>query len=776
MAWSVLQSTSVAANGTGALSQAVAYTSNVSSGTKLIAVVSVSAAITSGGFTGIQDGSGNQMTRVAFIEASSGGSECLVVYAMDTPAGDVGTKPTLTASWTTTTADASMLIMEVSGLLVGNTSAMWDGTPATTEVLATASTSQPSYSSTLANEFLLVAIGDNGGPQAYTAPGGYSTSASNVSNNSFADAGVAWKNSTGGAESGTWTFTGTLTGTAFVVVAFNLASAAAPANAAQPGRTWLRHFKHRQLLPPPPTPAAAAQAAAPAPLQQPVKARRPLPLRGTAHGSAGVYDQLGPALTPWPGPIRGRLRQRVGGWAHGLAGIYDQLGPPPRALSGPVHAPFPPRRNGGTGHGLKGAYGGVGPPLRPLSGPVRAQPGVHRRAGWTAGLSGVYDGLGPPLTPLRQPVKARLPLRRGGQAHGLAGTFASVVITSGPPLLPLSSPVGNRRRPPMPGRAMAMGPLVVVTIAPTSGPAFEPLSQPAGARVSYWRQGHIQSSPGTFANIGTPLSEWNTAVRAKALPARGGRAMTMVPLIGTSAPITFGAPLTPLPGPVKARLPLRRAGWAHGSQGSFTSVVLTSGPPLTPLHSPVHSPWRLPPRGHVQGSRGTFNGVGPVVYPLHSPVQSRLRLRGIGRAYRSPGVFEQTGPALTPWHKPITSPRLAPPRGHAYSTPAHVAAIVFGPPLTPWHGPIAGRMRLRRGGHIFTCFAPPPAAGTFVPLQGTVALTTALADQVAITNTLAGRAAIVTTLAGQVVIVTTIAGKVAVINTLTGSVSIVNDL
>ena len=228
MAWSVLQAAS-AAGTTGANTKAVTFsTANLTSGTKIIAVF--------GGFnagtlapSSVRDGASNAMTQVAFANDTTN-QVFIGVYAMDTPAGDAGTKPTITVTFGAgQTPECSLLVMEVSGLVTGNTSAMWDGTAATASFAAGASHAQPSYSSTASNEFLLAAETDNGGPQTVTQPAGYTLNGSAITNNSIADAAPAYKNSTGGAESGTWTFGGTTTSTALAVVAFKVPAAAASA-------------------------------------------------------------------------------------------------------------------------------------------------------------------------------------------------------------------------------------------------------------------------------------------------------------------------------------------------------------------------------------------------------------------------------------------------------------------------------------------------------------------------------------------------------------------
>jgi hypothetical protein len=225
--WSVLQSKS----GTSTTSPTcnVQYTSALSAGTKLIALVA-SGSVT---ITSVKDAAANSFTLLARVSGSGGGATELSWWAIDVPAADVGTAATITAN--SATNSAAMLIQEVAGLAAGNTTAaMLDGTPGTVQVAASASHAQPAYTSTAANEYLAAAFTDSGGPETYTAPAGYTPDANGVNNSAVGDCVIAYKNSAGAAESGTWAFTGTFTGvgTAYAVVAFQLAPA--PVTVPQP--------------------------------------------------------------------------------------------------------------------------------------------------------------------------------------------------------------------------------------------------------------------------------------------------------------------------------------------------------------------------------------------------------------------------------------------------------------------------------------------------------------------------------------------------------------
>lgn len=171
--YSVLQSNSANAS-SGNLP--CTYLSNVASGTKLVAAVALSTS--NAGGVGIStvitvaDASSNTAT---FIGGLFHGSDTyLGLFAMDTPAGDVGTKPTLTATVNASVNNfgIAMVIQEVAGIPAGNTlAAMVDGTLATNSGTTSPATGG-SYSSTAANEYLVAVIGDPGSGQTYSNPQG----------------------------------------------------------------------------------------------------------------------------------------------------------------------------------------------------------------------------------------------------------------------------------------------------------------------------------------------------------------------------------------------------------------------------------------------------------------------------------------------------------------------------------------------------------------------------------------------------------------------------
>ena len=200
MSWSRVQSNS--GSSSPATSVTVSYTSNVSAGNKLIALVSSD--LGSGSITSVKDGAGNSFTQVA--SAAIAAQVLVTLWAMDVPAGDAGTKPAITALFSVS-SDLSMVIQEISGLAPGNTlAAMIDGTAGTATGTASPTTS-PSYSSTAANEYLVCCFGDNLFSDTYTDPAGYTADPANTTG-SVVHVAICFKNSSAGAESGSYSFTG----------------------------------------------------------------------------------------------------------------------------------------------------------------------------------------------------------------------------------------------------------------------------------------------------------------------------------------------------------------------------------------------------------------------------------------------------------------------------------------------------------------------------------------------------------------------------------------
>lgn len=221
MAWSIVQSGSntVTSGGNGTFT----FGSNLTSGTKIICHLVVSFTDSVDPVSGISDGSGNNLTLIKSVPPPGGNSNTWVeIWAMDTPAGDIGTKPTLTAT-VVSNFGVSMVVQEVSGLLAGNTTAMVDGTPGVNNGTNSPATSG-SYTTTATNEFLVGLYGDPGDNVTVTNASGYTAETHNENSSNFATAFVSYKNSTNGSESASWSLSGSASdGWETILVAFKLA-------------------------------------------------------------------------------------------------------------------------------------------------------------------------------------------------------------------------------------------------------------------------------------------------------------------------------------------------------------------------------------------------------------------------------------------------------------------------------------------------------------------------------------------------------------------------
>ena len=216
---------------TGSSVAATFSTANLTANSKLIAFVQSNVAA-SGQCTGISDGHGNNFTKIVDSGNPGAGFGGGQLWVLDTPAGDAGTKPAITATLDASTS-TSLLVQEVSGLLAG-TSGILDGTAGTlnnSTASGSYSSGSPSYSSTAVNEYLVSAFSsDSNGGQAYTltAPGGYTADAALSGSNFFSQVAIAYGNSANGAESGGWSVAGAngaYQGWGVILVAFKLAPA-----------------------------------------------------------------------------------------------------------------------------------------------------------------------------------------------------------------------------------------------------------------------------------------------------------------------------------------------------------------------------------------------------------------------------------------------------------------------------------------------------------------------------------------------------------------------
>lgn len=210
--WSRIQSASAISFSTAV--SATFSTANLSAGCKVIAAVGSS---WNDAPSSVKDGAGNSWTQLG-SEIKSGG--CSVwLYALDVPSGDVGTKPTITATFPSSNGQ-SIVIQEVSGLLAGNTTAMLDGTPAGLSGTA-ASTGSPSYSSTAAGEYLLCIFADGNVAATIVAGGSLTLDPNNTTSQSHT--AIEYGDSMGGAE--TTGFTSAPSSWTILTAAFKLAAA-----------------------------------------------------------------------------------------------------------------------------------------------------------------------------------------------------------------------------------------------------------------------------------------------------------------------------------------------------------------------------------------------------------------------------------------------------------------------------------------------------------------------------------------------------------------------
>ena len=231
-AWRVLQS---ASTGLDPGAAAVTYPNNVVSGSKLIAFIT-----TGGGgnpqVTAVKDAALNAMTKIgsAFLNNAAASGE-LSVWAMDTPAADVGTKPTLTATQAGGNQSFGFVIQEVSGLLAGNTTAMADGTAVTStgSISANGPIACGAYSTTAAGEYLVAVGGDSeNSTLTWAAPTGsttYTRDANARNATVIFNCVPSYGSSTGAAETASSAITGAGVATAWatVFVAFKLAGSIA---------------------------------------------------------------------------------------------------------------------------------------------------------------------------------------------------------------------------------------------------------------------------------------------------------------------------------------------------------------------------------------------------------------------------------------------------------------------------------------------------------------------------------------------------------------------
>jgi len=216
VAWSRVQSASTAASVSAVGSVSTSYATNLTSGTTLLAACSVATQTgTSTEVGSVSDNNGHTFSLVGrkfttpLVDVS--------LWLLNTPSGDAGSKPKITATLSSGTGNMALLIQEVSGL-----SGSVDGTLGTLAGSGTGTTGSPTYSSSASNEYLVSVYGDDGGPVTYTKPAALTADANSLNTQTYADLALAYGNSTGGTEAGSWSLTGSSAEWSVLLVAFDL--------------------------------------------------------------------------------------------------------------------------------------------------------------------------------------------------------------------------------------------------------------------------------------------------------------------------------------------------------------------------------------------------------------------------------------------------------------------------------------------------------------------------------------------------------------------------
>lgn len=337
MTWSRLQScakTVSSGNGSAGGSGAApnGWASNLSAGSKLIAAVVVSNS--SGGVepvAAVSDGT-NAFTKRSSVVLT--GSVFAEFWDLDTPAGDVGIKPVITAT-VSSNFGVSLLVQEIAGLAAGTSNAaVLDGTPGQNHGTASPATTGAT-SSSAANEYTAVLYGDPGDGISVSTPAGYTADANVVNASGLATLFLAYKNSSNGSESASFTLSGSaVDGWETILLTYQLAGAGggSPVLAPRSGRRTAARTpslppvrRYRQVLPVP------AQINPPCPFAELSQHReawpRALPRR--AHVSVAVPKQLNP-----PFPVA-ELTQRRETWAKAWPRRGRQVSPVPAQVNPP---------------------------------------------------------------------------------------------------------------------------------------------------------------------------------------------------------------------------------------------------------------------------------------------------------------------------------------------------------------------------------------------------------------------------------------------------------
>ena len=679
MAWSVLQSAS-AQGGSGLT--VTFTTANCTAGTKLIAAVAGdNSSLTT--VSSVKDAAGNAMTSLGTVTLSDG-TGTLTLLAMDTPAVDVGTKPTFTVTMSVGGGSCAMLVQEVSGLLAGNTTAMIDGTAGTNAVNSSGPATSGTYSSSLANEYLVFLYGDSGNNITYTAPSSPWTGDPNGVNTSFNnDCTISYNNSAGTGESASYTINGGVNwGT--ILVAFNIPSAGPSitttslptaeigyaysttvtatggtlpytwsiSSGSLPG--WASLGSSTGIISGTPT-------GSPSTTSFTVEVTDNASLTGTKALSITTFNPVAATVPTFPA---------IPGLSTPGASTPGDPGPAPGAPStGPVFYP--------AVQAIRARL-----PVAPLG--MRAFKG---RVASSSGAPVKNPAPGPVFKQRTTPVRFIIPPTAPRGRIGTSFTLTVQLPVHGPPLYPLQEPVRARlpQEPVLRGRS-ASSPGAPVR-NPSAGPVFVQANHALRAKLPLQPllRGRVSFNAGTVKNpaSGPVFTQKTFPAKARTpLPARGRvYHSALLPAVIPPKP----APLYPLTSPVRAKLPLQPL--LRGRMASLWGAPVQNpqpGPQFTQATSPSHIRASLPPRGRIASNKGVavhIPGAAPFISRTF-PARARFPLPLRGRIISGKGApvhNPQNGPVFIQKTSPVRVHLVLPPRGRI----SFNAGIPVPAPVTP---------------------------------------------------------------------------------------------
>lgn len=213
MAWGFAQAKSTStSNYTAPIS--VTMTSTPTTGNVVIVAVSSPAGSSSQTLT-VKDGNSVSVPVLTGGPYVNGTNVTAGLFAYTVPASP---SSTFTLTDSVTGGSPSFQAMEFSGITTTVDGTIGHATGSTSPASAT-------YSSSASNRLLVSFFGDWGAGITATVPSGYTAASANINTSSAADNMVGYKNSTGGSETASWTYSPT-SGDQWVVVtvAFDLTS------------------------------------------------------------------------------------------------------------------------------------------------------------------------------------------------------------------------------------------------------------------------------------------------------------------------------------------------------------------------------------------------------------------------------------------------------------------------------------------------------------------------------------------------------------------------